>query len=79
MHLYRHPTRLVGHPALRAAAGESARLIALIALYVILLGLFALAALGVWTELPSAILDSWLIPLPSPGDGAEPVKLRGAL
>ena len=55
------------------------RLCALVALYAILLGLFALAALGVWVQLPSAILDSELIPVTSAIQQPAPVKLRGSL
>lgn len=78
--MHRHyPTRLISHPALRTAAGDTARLVALLALYAVLIGLFALAAFGVWTKLPSAMLDSQLISLPSTGGAVEAVKLRGSL
>ena len=70
---------LILHPALRGAVGETVRLCALVALYAILLGLFALAALGVWVQLPSAILDSELIPVTSAIQQPAPVKLRGSL
>ena len=78
MHHY-HPAHLILHPALRGAAGETARLCVLLALYALLIGLFALAALGVWAELPSAMLDSRLISVPSTAGQAETVKLRGSL
>lgn len=67
------------HPTLRMAAGEMARLCALLALYAVLLGLFALAALGVWVQLPSAMVDSRLIPDSATTTPGEPVKLRGSL
>lgn len=72
-------SRLPIHPKLRGAAGETVRLFALLLLYAILLGLFALAALGIWTELPAAMLDSRLVPASPPAAQAEPVKLRGSL
>lgn len=71
-------SRTTIHPTLRGAAGETARLFVLLALYGILLGLFALAALGIWVELPSAVAESQLMP-GSPAGPAYPVKLRGSL
>ncbi len=72
------PSRTLIHPTLRGAAGETARLFVLLALYGILIGLFALAALGIWVELPSAMAESRLMPV-SPAGPAEAVKLRGSL
>ena len=66
-------------PTLRLAAGETVRLCALIALYAILLALFALAAIGVWVQLPCAMLDSQLLSKPAPLVHVEPVRLRGSL
>ena len=74
-----HPAHLIFHPTLREAAGETSRLCALLALYAILIGFFALAALGIWVELPSAMLDSRLISVPSSAGTVETVKLRGSL
>jgi hypothetical protein len=71
------PPRSAIHPVLRSAMQETGRLCALMAGYAALIALFALAAVSVWGNLPSAVAESKLVPGFSATDG--PMKLRGSL
>ena len=65
------------HPVLRTALQETGRLCAMTVGYGALIGLFVLAAVSLWGNLPSAVAESNLIPGVSASEG--PLKLRGSL